>query len=264
MLTACKSAPIYLDTNKPVWRSNTIFNFPEKDSIKIISYNIKFSLDVPSAIQELQNIDNLKDADIILLQEMNEAGTILIAKTLGYNYTYFPIVYYPKYKYNIGNSILSKWPIVSDEKLIFPNKSIGKISRRAATSAVIEIGYKSVRVVSAHLATISLPKKQKIEQIDSLIRYNLRDTIKYQIVGGDYNTLLGNEADYVINNYRENNFTWASEKVGATGEYFGGILKPWNDHVFTKGFKVLGSGKATNNTASDHYPLWIELVFEKY
>jgi len=240
----------------------TVFDYPEKEKIKVLSYNIKFSLDVPTAIKELQTIENLRDADIVLLQEMNEEGTILIAETLGYNYVYYPIVFYTKHDRNFGNAVLSKYPILENKKIIFPNKSSGNGTRRAATSTLIKIGEKKVRAISAHLATIMLPKKQKLEQIDSLLRYNARDQLDYQIVGGDYNTLTGEEADYVIKAYQEKNFDWASQKVGPTGTYVGGFLKPWNDHIFTKGFKILDAGKAENITASDHFPIWVELVFD--
>jgi len=259
--SGCK-VPLYLEKNTPVWRSNVLSTAPDKEIIKVLSYNIKFSLKIPTAIEELQSLENLKDADIILLQEMNEDGTKEIAETLGYNYVYYPIVYYTQHKRKFGNAVLTKWPILTDEKIIFPHKTIGNGSRRAATSTVIQIGEKKLRVISAHLATIQLAMPKKIEQIDSLIRYNVRDTLDYQIVGGDYNTLTGEEADYVIKNYRENDFKWATKLVGNTGEYLAGFLKPWNDHIFTKGFSVKNSGKEDSITASDHYPIWVELSFD--
>jgi len=251
-----------LDTNAPVWKSTSTIKSPTKEKIKVLCYNIKFSLDVPTAIKELQTIESLQDADIILLQEMNEDGTKLMAETLGYNYVYYPIVYYTKHKRNFGNAVLSKWPILEDEKIVFPHKTLGNGTRRAATSTVIQIGDKKLRAISAHLATIALPRNQKIDQIDSLLRYNTRDEHAYQIVGGDYNTLTGEEADYVIKNYQKNDFLWTTKDVGNTGEYLSGFLKPWNDHIFSRGFKVVDSGKEDGITASDHYPLWVELVFE--
>ncbi len=260
-LFSCTTVPLYLKPNEPVWRSNTLANTPVKETIKVLSYNIKFSLDVPTAIKELQTIEDLKDADIILLQEMNEDATKLIAESLGYNYVYYPIVYYTKHKRNFGNAVLSKYPIIADEKIIFPHKTLGNQTRRAATSTLIQIGDKQIRAISAHLATIALPKNQKIDQIDSLVRYNVRDTNSYQIVGGDYNTLTGEEADYVINAYQKQNFTWATKEVGPTGTYVKGFLKPWNDHIFSRGFQLINAGKAENISASDHYPIWVELRF---
>jgi len=258
---SCK-VPLYLSPNEPIFKESHLVNNPRKETIKVLSYNIKFSLQIDKAIQELKTLEGLQDADIILLQEMNEHSTSKIAHALGYNYVYFPIVFYTKYDRNFGNAVLSKWPIVAEEKIIFPNLQFGNGTRRAATSVIIQMEDMKIRAISAHLATIMLPKKQKLEQIDSLLSYNALDQNDYQIVGGDYNTLTGEEADYVINAYKEKNYVWASQKIGPTGAYFKGFLKPWNDHIFTKGFKVVASGKADNITASDHYPIWVELQIE--
>jgi len=53
--------------------------------IKVISYNISFAEHIDLAIRELGEFE---DADVILLQEMDEAGTELVAKSLKYDYVY--------------------------------------------------------------------------------------------------------------------------------------------------------------------------------
>ena len=54
-------------------------------AIKVVSYNISFAEHIDLAIQELGEFE---DADVILLQEMDEAGTELVAKSLKYDYVY--------------------------------------------------------------------------------------------------------------------------------------------------------------------------------
>ena len=59
------------------------------DNIKVVSWNIKFSQQVDEATVELAETPELRDADILLLQEMDEVGTQQIAENLHYNYIYY-------------------------------------------------------------------------------------------------------------------------------------------------------------------------------
>ena len=100
--------------------------------IKVITYNIKLSKKIDKAAQLLAQHDDLNDADIICLQEMDPAGVKHIAHALKYNYVYYPAILHPRSEKDFGNAILSKWPIVSDQKIILPKIGTGRLQRPPA------------------------------------------------------------------------------------------------------------------------------------
>ena len=75
-------------------------------------------------------------------------------EALGMNYVYYPALLHPVPKKNFGNAILSRWPIVDDEKLILPSKSMTRGGQRVAVAATVVVGTERVRVFAVHLSTI--------------------------------------------------------------------------------------------------------------
>ena len=49
----------------------------------------KHAKEIEAAIAELQSSEELRQADVLMLQEMDETGTAQIARELGYNYGYY-------------------------------------------------------------------------------------------------------------------------------------------------------------------------------
>jgi endonuclease/exonuclease/phosphatase (EEP) superfamily protein YafD len=56
--------------------------------------------------------------------------------------------------------------------------------------------------------------------------------------------------------------TWNSGEVGATGGYIFNIFKPKNDHIFSRNMNFIESGKLANSSASDHFPIGVNLSFQ--
>jgi hypothetical protein len=54
---------------------------------------------------ELFQTNELEDLDVLLLQEMDEKGTDLLARALKMSYVYYPAIYIPGQEKNFGNSI---------------------------------------------------------------------------------------------------------------------------------------------------------------
>jgi len=164
LFSSCKKIENFTEIESPRFAGNygpILLNNPE--TIKVVSYNIEFAMKIDEAIKEIESSENLKDADIILLQEMDEVGTETIAKMLEYNY-----IYYPASRNHDGQlfglSILSKWPIADDEKILLPHEAINE-RRRIAITANLLIGEQSLRVYNIHTGTFTLPKAKRRDQL---------------------------------------------------------------------------------------------------
>jgi endonuclease/exonuclease/phosphatase family metal-dependent hydrolase len=217
--------------------------------VHVVTYNVQWGKHIDRAISVLETRAPLPQADIIVLQEMDANGTRQIADALGMFWVYYPAVIHPKLGHDFGNAVLSRWPIVSDEKLMLPHIGGLRHSQRIATAATILAGSTKIRVYSVHLGTPSeiRPSKRR-DQADMI----LADAIAYPmaIVAGDMNSHgIGKE-------FVAHGFSWPTQHNGFTTAVFN-----W-DHVFLKGFtapaadqKFTGIVRDTLGT-SDHDPVW--------
>ncbi|MGE0269333.1 MAG: endonuclease/exonuclease/phosphatase family protein [Candidatus Omnitrophota bacterium] len=236
-------------------------NPPEDERIKVVSYNIRFSKKIEKAVNILNQNKDLKDADIILLQEMDETGVEKIAKELNYNYVYYPAVFHPIPKQNFGNAILSKWPILNDSKIILSDDSDEKLQRIAA-SATLDINGKKMMVFSVHMRISIKPFIRSI-QTARIIR-SIPDDIDYCIVAGDFNTFTQMGYFAVLNPFEKNGFTLATKEIGWTYKHWYTVNKKFSlDHIFSKGMKTINYGKVNNHSASDHIPIWADFSLVK-
>jgi endonuclease/exonuclease/phosphatase family metal-dependent hydrolase len=89
-------------------------------ALRVVTYNVQWGRHVERAINVLKTRAPLTDADIVVLQEMDAEGTRRIAEALGMGWVYYPAAVHPKRGSDFGNAILSRWPIVADEKLMLP------------------------------------------------------------------------------------------------------------------------------------------------
>jgi endonuclease/exonuclease/phosphatase family metal-dependent hydrolase len=216
-------------------------------ALRLVTFNIQFALHVERAIGLLDSTPALRAADIITLQEMDVGGTRRIASALGMSYVYYPATVHPKTGRDFGNAILSRWPIVADQKIILPHLARFEKTERIATAAIVRVGDQSVRVYSVHLATrLGLGPRARRDQADAV----LADAVGYPfvIIAGDMNGRgIGNE-------FRAAGYRWATEHNPATDHFFR------YDHIFLKGL-ALATDTSTgvvqdNRGASDHRPVW--------
>ena len=217
--------------------------------VRVVTYNVQWGKHIDRAINVLSTRAPLTDADIIVLQEMDADGTQRIAEALGMAWIYYPAAVHPKRGHDFGNAILSRWPIVADEKLMLPHIGGLRHAQRIATAATVLIGGTQVRVYSAHLGTPSDIRPSKRRDQAHMI---LADAAAYPlvVVAGDMNSHgIGKE-------FRAGGFLWPTEHNGFTTAVFN-----W-DHIFLKGFappaprsKAAGIVRDTLGT-SDHDPVW--------
>src|SRR5215207_3884631 len=123
------------------------------DTLRVLSFNIEYSQNTRQAARLLTTEPKLRDADIILLQEMTAPATKFLADSLHMRYVYYPAIYNRIKKRDIGNAILSRWPIADDAKLILPGKSRYAKTQRIATAATVSVRDQNIRVYSTHFGT---------------------------------------------------------------------------------------------------------------
>ncbi len=221
------------------------------DTLRIVSFNIKFAQQIDSTIAVLTTDPAMRDADIVLLQEMDEPGTKRIAEALGMSYVYYPAVLRSNTHRDFGNAVLTHWAIVEDAKIILPHNALFNGSQRIATATTVRVGDTPIRVYSAHLATfVNIWPGSRGDQLRAI----LADADKHPrvIIGGDMNNhSVGHIA-------RDRGYIWTTEHGPRTTP-----LGRW-DHIFLKGLALpdsAASGTVTNvHHASDHKAVWARAI----
>jgi endonuclease/exonuclease/phosphatase family metal-dependent hydrolase len=253
-LTACAQALNYPSALGPRYAG---LSTSRRDSLttdrvlRVVTYNVKFGQHVDRAINVLSTRAPLPGADVIFLQEMDAEGTRRIAEALGMSWVYYPATVHPKAaRQDFGNAVLSRWPIVADQKLMLPHIAGMRHSQRIATAVTILVDTLKVRVYSAHLATQTEVRPSKRRDQAHTILADARG-YPFVIVGGDMNS-HGIGKEFLADGYQ-----WPTEHNGFTSTFFN-----W-DHIFLKGFTApgIGSAKITGIVrdtlgTSDHDPVW--------
>lgn len=257
--------------------NNQLFPYPEftGTKLKVVSFNIEFAQKIDSAITLLKNVD-LVDADVFLFQEMDEKGTEEIAKRMALSYIYYPAINHPGLQQNVGNAILSKWPITSSQKIKLPHPSAYPrikdfktyMLRKTASFATILVGNKEVAFYSTHQAAFNTTKKRG-EFAKAISDHAVSNGFEYCIVGGDFNSMGGADIESTVRPFLDAGFEWGSRGVGQSSnkiKWFLSFIPPKAftlDHIFVKGFEVLKAGKVESNGVSDHLPIWVSLELKK-
>lgn len=219
--------------------------------IRVVSFNVKLADRIDATIAVLRG-DTLRDADIIALQEMDEAGVEQIARALRLNYVYYPGSIHPTRGRYFGPALLTRWPIRDTRKLMLPHEGLVRHQRRSATAATIDVRGACIRAYAVHLETqIRASDHQREDQVDAV----LQDAAAFPcptVVAGDFNS-------HGIGRYfEEKGYAWPTERVGPTITFFS-----W-DHIFARGLELPDSafaGKVSEiHGASDHRPVWATLV----
>jgi len=225
----------------------------KRENLHIVSYNIKYAKKVDRAICELAESDILNKADLILLQEMDERGTDFIAQQLGFNYVYFPASMHRRNFRNFGNAVLSVFPVVDAQKILLPHEDPTSDQRRMATYAKVDVNGIQMGIISAHTQVFWFGhRRQREEQFSNISNFG---EYEYSIIGGDFNSVLQKDIDFLDDVFLSNGFYRGTENVGYTHKL--GPFKFALDHIFVKGMPVVQAGKVETVKASDHYPVWI-------
>jgi endonuclease/exonuclease/phosphatase family metal-dependent hydrolase len=166
-------------------------------------------------------------------------------------WVYYPAVVRRGTGRRFGNAILSRWPIVDDDKLILPRVSVFGRMQRIATAATLDVGGVPLRVYSVHLATpVDLSLRARNDQFRAI----LDDAAPHPrvIIGGDMNS------GAMPRHAERRGFHWATEEGPRTAAF-----GRW-DHIVYRGLAPAEpdpSGTILDpREASDHRPVWIRAV----
>ncbi|HEU4902236.1 MAG TPA: endonuclease/exonuclease/phosphatase family protein [Flavisolibacter sp.] len=227
------------------------------DSLRVVTFNIRKAEKIELATAELQQLQKTKNIDVFLLQEMDEQGAAAIAKSLGLNYLYIPIVYRTSAKKDVGNAILTKGAIECPEKLLLPHAKPLSKSRRLVTIAEVTVNQEKILVYSVQTETVVMSRKKRMDQVEAILEHVRLQapSYKYVLIGGDFNTLFTKSSKLAIDKFRGNGFDWSTATVGTTARAFFGFVKPRHDYIFSKGLRPMNASKMEASKSSDHYPV---------
>lgn len=248
-LPGCVKATNYLDPSGPRFGAVVAPATPVAPTeLRVVTYNLQWGKDVPGAIRLLQTEPALRDADIILLQEMEEGGVAAVATALGMSWVYYPSAIHPQAGQNFGNAILSRWTLLDDRKLILPRPSKANDTRRSAVIATIEVAGTRIRVYAVHLATvIAVGGAGQEEQMRAIVE-DAATSPDPVLVAGDLNS------DSIGRMLMAEGYDWITREVGTTTRIFS------VDHVFLKGWPTrttaTAGAVAVADPPSDHRPVW--------
>ena len=254
------------------FRKQSISNKGDSN-IKIVSFNIELSKEIEASIDLLQS-GELADADILLLQEMDEHGVDEIAQALSLQYIYYPSSNHPKEKTNLGNSVLTKGEIIQTEKIKLPYPSAypkpfqfkNYLFRKTATVAHILINGQTIIAASTHAPAVLPTPKRKVFAQELVRELELIDS-DFLIVGGDFNTFGAADMEATVIPFKTEEYNWATKDIGSTVSEVKPILRSLPkslfqlDHMFVKNLNVLNAGKLDQKGVSDHLPIWVEVGF---
>ena len=254
-LIACSNTPNYLDNDMPRYSGSYSVSPPVDDGVlKIVSWNIKYARDIDGAIETFDSSPELQQADVVLLQEMDNEGTDALARSLKMNYVYYPASVHPKTGRDFGEAILSPWPLSDDAKIFLPHESPRNGQIRIAVRAWVQTPGQPLLAYSVHTEMTLMPPWQRIDQI-RVLQASVPDDAHQVVIGGDFNTLTPIERYYLVRMMNKEGFEWLTKDGGATVEEKGvGMVL---DYIFARGLEAINSG-VVDSEASDHLPLWVQ------
>jgi endonuclease/exonuclease/phosphatase family metal-dependent hydrolase len=215
--------------------------------LRIVTFNIRFAREIDRAIEVLRG-DSLRGADVLALQEMDEAGVDRIARALGYDYAFYPAVVHPASGRYFGPAVLSRWPIERSWKVLLPHAGWTRGQRRTATAAVLQVRDTRVLAYAVHLETpLQIGDEWRRDQALAVLA-DAADWRGPVVVAGDFNS------EGIGRLLEREGYHWLTRWVGPTVAWFS-----W-DHVFVRGL-VSASPRSAGvvweiRGASDHHPVW--------
>lgn len=228
------------------------------DSLLVVSYNIKFAEKLDTALADLRRLPLPRRPDVLLLQEMDPAGTAWLAQELGMNHVHRPSYIHPQTGRLFGNAILSPWPLQDAQVVVLPHANPLTDDRRTALAVDVMVAGHRLRTVSLHMGTLMMPLGNRLEQFTT-VRDSLVPPGGPVLVGGDMNTAGPYERRLVRRLFRAAGLRDTRLPEAATMErrLLGPIKLGFRmDRFYQRGLEPLAAGVGTRARGSDHRPIW--------
>jgi len=246
--SACATARNYTDPTGPIFVGQASFLTRAASDLRVVTFNIAFARHVDRAADLLTRPGPLKDADVLVLQEMDAPGTESLARALGMNYAYVPAAVHPSSHRDLGVAIVSPWPIADVRKILLPHQHRFRKMRRSAAAATINASSGPVRVYAVHLETVFGASGRVRRDQARAVADEATVWTGPVVIAGDFNGTEG------ARELASLGYTWLTRDVHNTAGLFD------LDHILVRGLCAAGAppaAKAPDVTdASDHVPVW--------
>jgi len=219
-------------------------------ALHVATYNVELVKRPDAVLSLLEREPQLGGADILALQEADDAIVARAAERLGGHYVYYPSMLHPVTGRNFGPAILSRWPIVDDGKVPLPGRGWTRGSRRIAVRATLLVRGVRIRFYNVHFSTMweMFPSGQ-----DAQAQAVVEDAVASPdpvLIAGDLNRMGAGRV------FTRSGYHWLTRGVGRTHHV-------WSfDHVFLRGLEPRGVRAASVDEAlatSDHRAVWTAL-----
>lgn len=246
------------------------------ETIRVVTFNIHYGRDLKRLEESLRTQPALRAADVILLQEIESypsegsSRARQLAEALQLNYVYAPARRTPTGGTH-GLAILSRFPLSAVEVLPLPQFDLGyNTRRRIALAATLEVAGQPLRVFNLHLDT-RLNSADRLAQLRPVLEAARAQPAAAVVIAGDFNTnsfrwlrhvvpvFLSDQAAAVDAGMKENGFDTPSAQSGSTSRRR--LLKFRLDSLYTRGLSVRAAGVERSVDASDHLPVWIDILW---
>ena len=221
-------------------------------TLRVVTFNLKWGRAIERAADLLQRPGPLRNADLVVLQEMDRPGTERLAETLGMRWVYVPSAVHPVPKQDFGVALLSPWPLEEPRKLLLPHLNSFRKLRRSAAVATLRSPLGPVRVYGVHFESPAGASNGVRRDQARAVLEDARGWAGPVVAAGDFNGRAGPRE------MAGAGFFWASEAVKNTAGPFD------FDHVLARGLCPAGPGAAAaaedETDASDHDPVWAVLA----
>ncbi len=226
-------------------------------TLRVVSWNIQFGVEIDAAALELAANPHLRDADIVLVQELDEDGTARLAEQLSLNFVYAAPGVHQQTGRNFGNAVLSPWPLGEPEVIRLPYKASVRGQSRVLTLSEVTVGSLAIRTGSVHTEVPSMSSAKRLRQFDQIAAAIAGPSVDRAVVGGDFNTVSRRGIAALTERMEavgaKRISTGAGTTLRRTGQEFA------LDHIFARGLEPLATGVVSGCTASDHRPLWVTM-----
>ena len=238
------------------------------DHLRVVTFNVHFAKYPDKLIKAIKNNEHLAEADLFLFQEIEaypkegQERAAIIAEALGMNYSYAPAR--AKKDGTHGLATLSRHHISHSHVVSLP---YFKLRARIALNTTIKIEDETILVSNVHLDT-RLNSKQRITQMDAVIKELKKESVAKVIIGGDLNTIplywlwgripifYTNTRKKIHKHLEEAGFLSTKTKLGHTYRNF---VRFKLDAIYASSLEMTNSGVEKGIKVSDHRPLWADL-----
>ena len=242
----------YDDPALPVCAGGSPAGGGARQTLRVVTFNLKWGKEVDRAADLFSRPGPLRDADLLVLQEMDRPGTERLAHALGFGYVYVPSAVHPVPKHDFGVALLSPWPLDEPRKLLLPHQNRFRKLRRSAAVATLRSPLGPVRVYGIHFESPAGAWDRVRRDQARAVLADAEGWAGPEVVAGDFNGRVGPRE------LASAGFSWPTESVKNTAGPFD------FDHVLARGLCPAGAGAAgaakDETDASDHDPVWAVLA----